>query len=510
MPHIWFRLIFALVFSLLLSGCGSMRSYDGELKQTVTMMKTGSVNAALQDLEKNNSGKDEDKDLLYFFEKGELLRLTTDYENSNQAWMRADAKVREWEETAKTSPEKLLGNVGSFILNDRTRRYDGYDYEKVLLTSRIAMNHIGNGDWDKARTEIKKTHERESIIAQVREKQIEAAKAEAEKKNVNTTYKELKGYPVEIFDDPEVTKLVNGYQNAFTHYLAGFAYEALGEKSLAAPGYRKAMELRPDLPRLGKALENLDNQKKRAGYTDVLFVVESGTAPARESMQIPVPIPLGGRLGVVSISFPVIRSDKSTAMPSELSVNGKEKISLERITNVDAMSRRSLKDDMPGIVGRNIVRAIAKGVIQKEAGDRGGLIGSLLATAFTVVTEQADERSWRTLPALISIGRAQIPSGKHQLTVVGAQGSQEIEFTVNGSHAVVPVRLMSGSTYLMQTKLPAVEPASTIVASAEPITAPASASTTAAASVPEVTATSEVKKTSTKTETAVVSKKRKK
>jgi hypothetical protein len=492
--------------AVLLSGCGSMRSYDGELKQTVGMVKSGSVTAALQDLENNNSGKEENKDLLYFFEKGELLRLTTEYDNSNQAWMRADAKVHEWEETAKTSPEKLFGNVGSFILNDRTRRYDGFDYEKVLLTSRIALNHIGNGDWDKARTEIKKTHEREAIIAQVREKQIDEAKAEAEKKNVKTTYKELKGYPVETFDDPEVTKLVNGYQNAFTHYLAGFTYEALGEKSLAAPGYRKAMELRPDLPRLGSALEKLDNQKQRPGYTDVLFVVEAGTAPARESMQIPVPVPLGQRIGVVSISFPVIHSDKSSAAPGQLMLDGKDTISLDSITNIDAMARRSLKDEMPGIIGRNIVRAIAKGVMQKEAGDRGGLIGSLLATAFTVATEQADERSWRTLPALISIGRAQIPSGKHQMTLAGAQGTKVLDFTVSGSHAVVPVRLMSGSTYLMQSKAPAQEASSTIVANAEPITVPTSASVNPS----EVASASVAKKASIQSETAVVSKKRKK
>jgi len=482
-----------------------MRSYDNELKQTVGMVKSGSISTALQELENNNTGKEENKDLLYFFEKGELLRLTTEYDNSNQAWMFADAKVKEWEETTKTSPEKLFGNIGSFILNDRTRRYDGFDYEKVLLTSRIALNHISNGDWDKARTEIKKTHEREAIIAQVREKQIEEAKAEAEKKNVKTTYKELKGYPVEIFDDPEVTKLTNGYQNAFTHYLAGFAYEALGEKSLAAPGYRKAMELRPDMPSLGSALEKLDNQKQRPGYTDVLFVVEAGTAPARESMQIPVPVPLGRGIGVVSISFPVIHSDKSTAALEQLMVDGKDSISLDQITNIDAMARRSLKDEMPGIIGRNVVRAIAKGAMQKKAGDRGGLLGSLLATVLTVATEQADERSWRTLPALISIGRAQIPSGNHQMTLAGVQGAKVLDFTVSGSHAVVPVRLMSGSTYLMQSKAPTLE-SNTIVANAEPIALP----TATALNPVEEMSTSSVKKSNIQSETALVGKKLKK
>ena len=37
-------------------------------------------------------------------------------------------------------------------------------------------------------------------------------------------------------DAPEVVSLKNSYQSAFSHYLAGFVYEALGEKDLAAPG----------------------------------------------------------------------------------------------------------------------------------------------------------------------------------------------------------------------------------------------------------------------------------
>ena len=40
--------------------------------------------------------------------------------------------------------------------------------------------------------------------------------------------------------------LKNGYSNALSHYLAGFLYEVLGESGLAAPGYRKAIELKPE------------------------------------------------------------------------------------------------------------------------------------------------------------------------------------------------------------------------------------------------------------------------
>ena len=76
---------------------------------------------------------------------------------------------------------------------------------------------------------------------------------------------ELNGYPVETIDNPAVNALSNSYQSALSHYLAGFVYEALGEPSLAAPGYRLANELQPDHPLLEEALRGLDARVARAG-----------------------------------------------------------------------------------------------------------------------------------------------------------------------------------------------------------------------------------------------------
>ena len=72
--------------------------------------------------------------------------------------------------------------------------------------------------------------------------------------------RELSGYPVETIDNAEVNALRNSYQSALSHYLAGFVYEALGEASLAAPGYRLANELQPGRPLLEEALRGLDER----------------------------------------------------------------------------------------------------------------------------------------------------------------------------------------------------------------------------------------------------------
>ena len=149
-----------------LTGCAAFRSYDSELQETNQQLASGNIDAALALLEKHNKG--EDKDLLYYFEKGELLRSKGDLTGSQTAWREADNVVFKWEESVKLDTAKYLGQFGSYLVNDKVRRYEGYDYEKVMLTTQMALNLLAVNDFDGARTAIKKTHEREAVIADLR------------------------------------------------------------------------------------------------------------------------------------------------------------------------------------------------------------------------------------------------------------------------------------------------------------------------------------------------------
>lgn len=436
------------VLTIALSGCSVMRSYDDELKQTIALVGQGQLDQALTQHESNHTGGD--FDLLYYLEKGELLRLKNQYKDSAGAWLLADQKVNEWENEAKIRVGAILENAGAVVLNDKTRRYDGHDYEKVMLSTRLALDHLLSGDWNAARTEIKKTHEREAIIAEINAKDTEALEQESKEKGITTTFKDLNGYPVETLNSAEVTTLKNGYQSAFSHYLAGFVYEALNEQGLASPGYRQAIELQPNIKILEDGLAALEARPKlrKPSETDVLFVVESGVAPALSSVTIPVPV-IVSNLGVIPISFPVLHSDPSrTLQPSTVSIDGKNTLPLAGITSLDTMSKRALRDDMPGIIIRGIVRAAAKTMSQKALMDQGGgtAIAGIALNVANVITESADERTWRTLPATISIARMALPSGKHDIAIGGSKQAIDIQ----GSHAVVVTRLLGDQVYWSQ------------------------------------------------------------
>ncbi|TLP54441.1 MULTISPECIES: COG3014 family protein [Pseudomonas] len=426
-----------------LAGCSVFRSYDSELQETNQQLAAGNVDAALALLESHNKG--EQKDLLYYFEKGELLRSKGDLQGSQAAWRSADSVVLQWEDTVKLDTAKYLSQFGSYLVNDKVRRYEGYDYEKVMLTTQMALNLLAQNDFDGARTEIKKTHEREAVIAELRDKEYLKREQDAEQQGIKTEYKDLQGYPVASLDAPEVVSLKNSYQSAFSHYLSGFVYEALGEKGLAAPGYRKAAELRPNTALLDQALLDLDKNAAKPGESDVLVVVQSGLAPARDSIRIPLPLPIDNQLVIVPLSFPIIRDDTSTAALGEIRLDDKV-LALTSLNSTSAMSRRALRDDMPGIILRTSVRGISRGVAQHNLNKANPMAGLVVGLASAVV-EGADTRTWRTLPDQTQVARLRLAPGEHQLSLPSNLGGTPVKVKIDRPYQVVSLRVIGNRVF---------------------------------------------------------------
>ena len=434
----------AFVLALCLTGCAAVRSYDRELQRTLDYAQAGNVEAAIRTLESNN--RLPDKDLLYYLELGMLERLGERYGESQKAWMAANARVQVRDSLADAA--SLLREGSSYLINDKLRSYEGHDYEKVMLLTHIALNHLCLGEYENARVAIKQTHELEALIAERRARQIAEVEEQAKKHGARTSFKELDGYPVQTIDNPEVNALRNSYQSALSHYLAGFIYEALGEPSLAAPGYRLANELRPGMPLLEEALRGLERlvAARADGMTDVLFVVASGAAPALRSHQFNLFVPVKDRVVLLPLSFPVLVQSAWTPPPGAIRVDDAMPLPLSTITSIDLMARRQLKDDMPGIMLRAAVRAAASAALQyqaqKKASDKRDGAAAAIVTIGSALLASADDRTWRTLPSEISIARARVPVGVHSVTVQTAQGPRSARIEVSGRYAVIDFRLL--------------------------------------------------------------------
>jgi hypothetical protein len=445
----WRCIAVAVVFSL--QGCASVRHYEGEMFGTLDRAATGNIAAAISHLEANNRS---DKDLLYYFELGMLQRMNGRYDESLKAWTVAQKRI----ESRAVSATDLLRSASSYVVSDKLRTYEPHDYEKVMLLTYMALNHLAMGRFDEARVAIKQTHELEGQIALERARALAEAEAEAKKRGAKTSFKELNGYPVETIDNPEVHALKNSYQSALSHYLAGFIYESLGEGSLAAPGYRLANELQPNRPALEEALRGLDSRLSPShdGMTEVLFIISAGAAPALRAQQFRLPVWVNDRTILIPFSFPLLVPSHFSDTPLGLTVGGAQRAPLTRITSIDLMARRSLHDDMPGIMLRATVRATTSAMLQYQAqrhSDReAGAVAALGAFTLAALLQTADDRTWRTLPGEVSIARMRLPPGVHEVAVRTYAGEQVVRVDVSGRYAVIDFRLLSGRLYVNAPK----------------------------------------------------------
>ena len=433
---------------LLLSGCAAMRSYDAELYTTLDRASSGSVDGAIQLLESNN--RLADKDLLYYLELGMLQRLGGRYAESQKAWAAANARIQATTEGGLAQMSNMMRGMSSYVINDKLRAYSGHDYEKVMLLTYMALNHLAMGDYDSARVAIKQAHELEAQIAELHARQYAEVEESARQRGAHTSFKELNGYPVETLDTPEVNALRNAYQSALSHYLAGFIYEALGEPSLAAPGYRLANELQPGQPLLEEALRGLDQRVAAPddGMTDVLVIIATGSAPALQSRQFALPVVINNKLLFLSNAFPVMTTTSWEPLPTQVTLE-EHVLPATRIASVDLMARRRLKDDMPGIMLRATIRSTVSATLQyqaQRAGDREGTLALALAAGIvavgSVALASADDRTWRALPSDVSIARGRLPRGTRTITLHTPQGARSAAVSLSGRYAVVDLRLL--------------------------------------------------------------------
>ena len=131
--------------------------------------------------------------------------------------------------------------------------------------------------------------------------------------------------------------------------------------------------------------------------------------------------------------------------------------------DVTALAERALSDRLAGISVKASARAVVKYAMAEGAGrgaqaaagkDAGPLVGLLvgsLGKAWAIASEEADKRSWRTLPDEIRIARLWVPPGDYDVrTQYARQGAGR-----SGALRSQKVTIRSGETkFFSERELP--------------------------------------------------------
>ena len=422
-----------LFMTCLIIGCSGYKMRDIQIA-----LETGQPENAYSNLQSNAP---KTPDIPFLFELGLVAHYANHFPDSNAAFDQA-GDLAEDRYTKSVTQE-----AASLLTSDQLRPYLGTRYERLLSHYYRAINYV--------------------YLNQLEGALVECRRATA------------------LINYFKTDEKYDFFGAGFLAYLSGVLFEATGEWNdayisykQAAVYYRNASE-KTDVTMPADIGHSLVRLARKLGFSDelarhqeqygefaphpentgeLILFYESGYVPPKTEAALTFPIlkkddiedekfvpTLMGREGKVykdieleyllRVAIPTIGSHRPVFSGIEVAV-GTVEASGVLVTDVETLAIETFNAQRPLILLRTLVRAVGKYVIYRKANKQHEALG-ILANLAGVVTEQADTRSWQTLPNQIFMVRMPLPAGTHtlKLSFLDATGR------VGGSDSVPDIKI---------------------------------------------------------------------
>lgn len=409
--------------------------------------------------------------ILYWMERGRMAQIVDSLDVSMRDYASAMEKIRENDDRAVVSASEIGAQAAAVLVNDNAIPYEGEGYERIALHHFQAINYLRKGDVDGARVEVRRANAEQEEALRRYEADLEKAREKAKEKNVGETQFGAVNRQYAQLDEI-AGKVKNSFQNACTFHLSGLVYELAGEENDAYIDYKRALEIYPDnrplqrdVIRLARKLAmtddlaelsrrfTIDPDSIPSAGGNVVVLHDEGFVPEKKEVKIPVPIPGSG---IIALAFPIYEPRYAPPAPLKVLVTGEEPLWTEPLCDYRLLAIKALREKVPSMATRMIIRAIVKATTAHEAKKRAGAAGELLATVWNIVSESADLRSWLTLPESSAVSRFSLPPGEHEIRFQSAAGeTRPITLTVEpGKLYLIQVTHLGGATWVTDVALP--------------------------------------------------------
>lgn len=420
------RGLIMVTVAAILGGCAGSSlfvSYPSQMADVRRALNTPTPKVVLPELEAGLDGQDA---LLYAEEAGRVAQISGDFKASENYYRKAIADYRHFDDKAVISASDLGATASSILLNDNAIPYEGAGFERIMVHQYQALNYLFSGDYEGALVEVRRANELQAL--EQKKYESESAVQDIENGQVSAEMQRLQ----RMAGDVE-----NSFLNAYSYYVTGLLYELLGQPNDAFIDYRKAARLAPGNPYLEQDLVRLAKQLHMPQYTEfkkrwgdakprpkqdgqLVLLIERGLVPAKESFTVPFTIDGYWQ----RVTLPTYAGRGAPVLPANISGTGKP-IQAAPIANIDAMAITALKEQMPGIMLRQAARVAAKAEMNQQAGgsrnQRQDDFAGVAMQLFNLVSEQADRRSWLTLPKQAQIAREYLKPGHYPLRLDNSQ-----------------------------------------------------------------------------------------
>ena len=445
----------------LFSGCATSSVWTPYPNQTgplIRQLERGGTVDADRVFGRRVLGRDR---VVYRMEQGRLAQIQQNLPTSRAAFADAIAAIREMDQRAVISLGRGVGQTAALLINDNAIPYIADGYERVMLHHEQALNYLFSGDLEGAGVEVRIAAAEQAEALKRRQGELEAARQQERRQGLAASRMgDLS--PVYARLDQAAGRVKDSFQNAYTFYMSAVLREMLGDRDGAYIDYKKAAEITPgnpyvraDVLRLAEVLER-DVEAARfreqwpgalpfrvpEGQGEVIVFFEDGFLPPRGEFSLPIPLFSGG---FTAIALPVYLGPWGIAYPLAVETSAGPGGETALICDLNALAARALRERMPAIMTRQVLRASAKAMAPQLAHhgrDTDALV--LIMSLYSLFTERADLRSWTTLPQSAQVMRMSCPPGRQVLTMThrgtGARAVQEIDVRPGGRTVVLAIR----------------------------------------------------------------------
>jgi hypothetical protein len=395
-------LVLFLVVSLFLS-CASapFARVDGKLGDGDY---SGSV--ALLEKEKRSLYKSRDT-ILYYLDKGILAHYAGLYKDSSDLLESGERAI----EAAFT--KSITQEIGTYLVNDTTRDYDGEDYEDIYINTFNALNYYHRGELEDAMVEIRRMSNKlqylsakyGAIITNLQQKALEEQAAIPPDENAPSQFSD----------------------SALARYIGMLFYRGAGrwdDARIDGERLRVAFANAPEVYRYSEPSSLGEELNIPSGMARLNVIAFGGLSPIKEEVTLRIPIPPAR---YVKIALPKLAPRPSEIRRIEVALDKGERFSLELLEDIEAVARETYKEKEKVIYLKTIIRATIKGaassVLEAAAADQDGstsLILSILslgAQVYAEASEQADLRISHYFPGKAYVGGINLMPGVYSFSV---------------------------------------------------------------------------------------------
>lgn len=434
-----------LIFIISLSsGCAVTSVFNPYPSQAqdyrAAISDSASTDTVLKSLDSDRNSADA---MLYMMERGRVAQVAGKFDDSRIDYQQV-IDAFEAQDLAATVQISNVGAQGASLLtNDNAIPYKGAGYERIFVHHQQALNYWAKGDLEGASVEFRKIALEQRVLEQRYESEIAAAQEDAQENaiDINQATRQFSGL------DEVAGQVKSSFQNPYTYYHSAAFWEATGELNNALVDYKKALEINPrsellisDVARVsrkqGIKIEGIDGNTPKKDEGTVVLLYEDGFIPAKIETRFTFPNFSDG--GLITVAFPYY---DPSAWPKSATLSVSDDLfndfgETDQLVQFGALAVKDLKEQMPALITRQILRGIAKNELQAQSGQQMGSTAQFIANIYNIVSESADRRNWLTIPNTGQALRMNLKEGKRELTLRAPNTMEKLALEIKAGRTV--------------------------------------------------------------------------